>query len=119
LNTLLVKQANRIDKTLASELGLSRAKVQKMIQSGLVFVDDEIVKASLEVKAGDVIEYEVLPDIPMTLTPTNIDIDIVYQDEHLAVINKASGMVVHPAPGHYENTLVHALLYHLKRFIRD
>jgi 23S rRNA pseudouridine1911/1915/1917 synthase len=114
LNTLLVKTPNRIDKALATELGYSRAKVQKMIQSGLVFVDEEIVKPSFEVKAGDVIEYDDLPDVDITLTPTKMDLDIVYQDEHIAVINKASGMVVHPAPGHYEHTLVHGLLYHLK-----
>lgn len=114
MNTLLVKTANRIDKTLASELGLSRAKVQKMIQSGLVFVEDEIVKPSFVVNPGDIIEYEELPEVEISLTPANLEIDIVYQDEHLAVINKASGMVVHPAPGHYENTLVHGLLYHLK-----
>ena len=113
MNTIHVQQTNRVDKVIANELNISRAKAQKMIQAGLVFVDEETVKASRDVRPGDVIVYEDLPNIDMTITPTNIELDIVYQDEHIAVINKASGMVVHPAPGHYENTMVHALLYHL------
>ena len=104
--------AARIDAYLADNTEFSRSKLQKLIKDGAVFKNDRTCKPNTEVKAGDTIrvvapitEGEVLPkaeDIPL---------DVVFEDEDLAVVNKPKGMVVHPAPGNETGTLVNALLY--------
>lgn len=101
----------RIDNYLSDKLDISRSKVQKLIKDGNVLVNGQSVNVSYKVKIGDVIEYSLDLNEDTDITPENIPIDIVYEDDDLLVINKASGMVVHPAPGHYTGTLVNALLY--------
>lgn len=101
----------RLDKYLMNSTDYTRSKLQKMIDEGYVLVNDKEVKASYMVHANDLItidDYNETSDI----VPENIPLDIVYEDDYLLVINKPSGMVVHPAPGNYRGTLVNALMYH-------
>ncbi len=102
----------RIDTFLATKLDLSRSKIQKLLKEKLITVNERIVSASYLVKENDKIEINDDLNYEINIEPENIDIDIVYEDDDLLVINKKSGMVVHPAPGHYSNTLVNTLLYH-------
>lgn len=92
----------------------SRSQVKKHIQEGLIKVNGEIQKAGYALKLNDEIEFEHIEMRELNATPQNIPIDIVYEDEWLAVINKQQGLVVHPASGSRENTLVNALLYRIK-----
>lgn len=108
---VLENEKVRIDNYLSDKLDISRSKVQKLIKDGNVLVNGQSVNVSYKVKIGDVIEYSLDLNEDTDITPENIPIDIVYEDDDLLVINKASGMVVHPAPGHYTGTLVNALLY--------
>ena len=101
----------RIDKYLIDILNISRSKIQKLIESENILVNDKIVKNSYIVRVDDEIKVnEVVENTD--ILPENIPIDIIYEDEYLLVVNKPSGMVVHPALGHYSNTLVNALMYH-------
>ena len=108
---VLENEKVRIDNYLSDKLDISRSKVQKLIKDGNVLVNGQSVNVSYKVKIGDVIEYSLDLNEDTDITPEDIPIDIVYEDADLLVINKASGMVVHPAPGHYTGTLVNALLY--------
>ena len=110
MNDVLVQVSDRLDKYLAANTTFSRAMIQKMIDAGLVSVNEELEKASYMVQPGDLIEYEELPKVATAITPIKMDLDIVYQDDDIAVVNKPSGLVVHPGPGHYDATLVHGLL---------
>ena len=101
----------RIDSYLSDELDLSRSKIQKLIKDELVLVNGKVISSNYKVKTGDIIEVNDDLDYEINVEAENIPIDIVYEDDDLLVINKASGMVVHPAPGHYTGTLVNALLY--------
>lgn len=104
----------RIDSYLASCLdNFSRSKVQKMIDEGKVFVNNNIVKSNYKLKFGDVIEYEDIEVKEVPLEKENLNIEIVYEDDDLAVIYKPKGMVVHPGAGNYSHTLVNGLLYQL------
>ena len=102
----------RIDKYLIDKLEYSRSKIQRMISSGDILVNDKNIKNNYILRIDDNIyindEYTEVVDI----IPENIPLDIVYEDEYLLVVNKPSGMVVHPAPGNYSGTLVNALMYH-------
>ena len=92
----------------------TRAKVQKGIKEGRVTVNDQLVtKVSTPVQAGDRIQCRLLRPPPLEIVPEDLPVEIVYEDDDLMVVNKAAGMVVHPAYGHRSGTLVHALLYHL------
>ena len=106
-----VEKKIRIDKYLSSELDLSRSKIQNLIKDELVLVNDKVVSSNYQVKDKDEIEVKDELDYEINIEPEDIDIDVVYEDDDLLVINKCSGMVVHPAPGHYSGTLVNALLY--------
>ena len=101
----------RIDKYLMNETEMSRSKIQKLIENGNILVNDKKVKTSYSVKIDDVITI-IDTDDEIDIVPENIPLDIVYEDEYLLVVNKPSGMVVHPAPGNYSGTLVNALMYH-------
>ncbi|KOY74366.1 Pseudouridine synthase [Apilactobacillus kunkeei] len=83
-----------------------------MIEDGLVLVDGQKKKAKYDVKDGEVIQVTIPEPETMNVEPENIDIDIVYEDDDVIVVNKPQGMVVHPSPGHPDHTLVNALLYH-------
>lgn len=104
----------RLDKYIAASLpDVSRSRVQAMIAAGDVRVDGVMATGgSAKLKGGEAITVILAPPVDDTPEPENIPLDIVYEDDDLLVINKAVGMVVHPAPGHRSGTLVHALLYH-------
>lgn len=105
----------RIDKFL-SELvtDCSRTSIQKSIENGCVLVNGEQTNKKYKVQTGDEIKLLETELKPIDAKPENIPLDIVFEDEHLLVVNKPRGMVVHPAPGNYSGTLVNALLYHCK-----
>ena len=105
----------RIDKFLAENIDfLTRSMISKLIENGNVFVFDKIAQKSYKCKAGDEISVNVPKPRVLETKAENIPLDIVYEDGDLLVVNKPKGMVVHPAPGNYEGTLVNALLYHCK-----
>lgn len=112
-------EVGRIDIYLASKLDVSRSKIQKLLKNDLVFVNGKSVSSNYQIKSMDEIEVNDSFEEEMDIRPENIELDIVYEDEYLLVINKASGMVVHPAPGHYTNTLVNALLYRFNLSSKD
>lgn len=101
----------RLDVYLALKLDLSRSKIQKLIKEKLVVVNNKNVTANYLIKENDVIEILDELNYEINIEAQNIPLDIIYEDDDLLVINKKSGMVVHPAPGHYKDTLVNALLY--------
>ena len=104
----------RLDSFVAEVSELSRSAAAKAIENGTVKVNGQLPQKKYAVKMGDEIEIiETEPEIYDVL-PENIPLDIVYEDDMIIVINKPSGMVVHPAPGNYSGTLVNALLYHCK-----
>jgi len=105
----------RIDKYLFSHIANStRTRIQYSAEAGNILVNGKTVKSSYKVKPDDVITIVLaFPPKEINITPENIPIDIVYEDDDLLVINKKAGMVVHPAYGNYSGTLVNALLYYL------
>ena len=103
----------RIDKYLCDNTEYTRSKIQKMIETGNILVNGNKVKDSYKVKENDNIEITELIE-ETDILPENIPLDIYYEDDDLIVVNKPSGMVVHPAPGNRAGTLVNALLYHTK-----
>lgn len=105
------QELKRIDTYLAEKLQLSRSKIQKLVKEGLITVNNKSISVSYQVKENDEIQINDELNYEINIEPENIPLDIVYEDEDLLVINKPSGMVVHPAPGHYTKTLVNALLY--------
>ena len=104
----------RIDSFLANSSDLSRSQIQKLIEEGRVLVNNETTVSRYKVNPEDFITAEYLEQTPTDIKPKDIALDIVYEDEDLIVINKPKGLVVHPAAGNYDNTLVNALLYHCK-----
>ena len=114
LNKITAEESNvRIDALLADNIeDLSRNAAQNLIAGGFVTLNGKPVKKNHKVTAGEVFEV-VLPEIAeVPLTPQAIPLDIIYEDADLIVVNKSRGMVVHPAPGHDDGTLVNALMYH-------
>ena len=105
------KTGERLDSYLATNLDLSRSKIQKLIKEDEIFVNGKNANSSYAVKENDIVVINDDLDFTINIEPENIDIDVIYEDDNLAIINKASGMVVHPAPGNYTHTLVNALLY--------
>ena len=104
----------RIDKFLLTKLELTRTHIQKLINEGNVLVNEQVIKSNYKVKSNDNITV-IIPELKeMDLTPKDMSLNIVYEDSDIIVINKPKGIVVHPAPGHYEDTLVNGLLYHCK-----
>lgn len=109
----------RIDSYLSEKLELSRSKVQKLIKEDKVKVNGKIVNNSYLVKIDDEIIVDDNLDYSINVEAEDITLNIVYEDDDLLIINKVSGMVVHPAPGHYTGTLVNALLYNYKNLAGD
>jgi 23S rRNA pseudouridine1911/1915/1917 synthase len=104
----------RIDKFLTEKLdGFSRSTIKRIISESKVQVNQTLVKASYHVKVDDFIEVGEVDFSETDVIPVKMDLDIIYEDEDVLVVNKPSGMVVHPAPGHYQDTLVNGLLYHI------
>ena len=100
----------RLDSYLASTLDISRSKVQKLIKQDKILVNDKLENSSYLVNIGDSIKVNDELDFEINIKAQDIPIDVVYENDDLLIINKPSGMVVHPAPGNYDNTLVNALL---------
>ena len=112
---IIVDEENvRIDKYLASKTDYSRETITKMLAEEYILVNGKSIKASYRVKVGDVILIKDGFVKEMSLKATKMDIDIVYEDEYLMVINKDSGVVVHPGAGNSNDTLVNGLLYYNK-----
>lgn len=105
----------RIDKFLSDEFSdISRSYIQKLIKDGNVKVNDKPVKANYKTVTADKIEFEMPKPEELDIVAEDIPLDILYEDEDIIVINKGKGMVVHPCAGHYNGTIVNALLYHCK-----
>ena len=104
----------RLDKAVADLTELSRGLANEQIKNGQILVNGEAKKAKYAVKEGDVISYEVPDPEVVEYVAEDLPLEIVYQDEDVAVVNKPQGMVVHPSAGHTSGTLVNALMYHIK-----
>ena len=102
----------RADVFLAAKLGVSRSNMQKLLEDGRVKRGEKIIKANYKVRAGEMFVVDIPEPEAIEAVPENIPLDIIYEDDDVVVLNKARGMVVHPAPGNYTGTLVNALLYH-------
>lgn len=108
-------QGERIDKYLSEACcGLTRSYMQKLLKSQLVEVDGKAVKNSYRVSAGETVELEVPEAVEPEIEAEPIPLDILYEDKDIILINKPKGMVVHPAAGHYSQTLVNGLMYHCR-----
>lgn len=108
----LHSEGERVDLFLSRHDGFSRSSVQKDIETGHVLVNGISVTKNYRLKAGDCIEYAPPAPQPLAATAESIPLDIVYEDDDIIIINKPQGMVVHPAAGNADGTLVNALLYH-------
>ncbi len=104
----------RADVVLAAMLELTRSNMQKLLDEGRAVKGSKVIKSNYKVKLGDEIIVTLPEPQPLDVQPENIPLDIIYEDEDIVVVNKARGMVVHPAAGNYSGTLVNALLYHCK-----
>ena len=105
----------RIDKYLSDALNhCSRSYIQKLLEAGNIKVNDKTVKSNYKLKEGDSIYICIPEPEEIEITAENIPLDIVYEDDDIIIVNKPKGMVVHPAPGHFEGTLVNALMYHCR-----
>lgn len=107
------ENGTRLDSYLANCLdGVSRSYLQKLIGDQLIFVNQKTVKANYKVKTGDTLLVQLPEAAPIDILPEPMDLNIVYEDGDLLVVNKPAGLVVHPAHGHYSGTLVNGLLAH-------
>lgn len=102
----------RADVALAALLEITRSNMQRLLEEGRAVKGGKVLKSNYKVKLGDEIIVELPEPQPLDVQPENIPLDIIYEDEDVVVVNKARGMVVHPAAGNYTGTLVNALLYH-------
>ena len=103
----------RLDGFLASSIEeLSRSRIQNLCDGGKVLVDGKKAKKNLRLSGGELITVDIPEPEPVELVPQDIPLDIIYEDDCLLVINKPKGMVVHPAPGHPDGTVVNAVMYH-------
>ena len=103
---------DRLDSFLISSIDKSRSKIQSMIKSGNIRVNGNVVKPSYCVHIDDVIEIDDVEETIMIASPEKMDLDIVYEDDDVIVVNKANHVVVHPAVGNTSGTLVNGLMYH-------
>lgn len=105
----------RIDRYLVQAgITLSRTRIQRLIQEGRVLLNGSAIKPSQTVQSGDRIEIDLPKPTPLEIVPEAIPLDVVYEDSALLVLNKPAGIVVHPAAGNWQGTLVHALLHHCR-----
>jgi 23S rRNA pseudouridine1911/1915/1917 synthase len=105
----------RLDIYLSrKEIELSRSQIKKYVADGLVQVNHENTRVSYRLKSGDVVQINTRDPVVYDALPQNIPLSIVYEDPHILVVDKPAGMVVHPAAGNYQGTLVNAILYHCK-----
>lgn len=107
------RPSERLDRYLAECLPeLSRSQLKKLIDDGRILLDQEPAKASSKLKGGEVLQLTLPEPVPLEARPENIPLHIFYEDNQVIVVDKPAGMVVHPAAGHSDGTLVNALLYH-------
>ena len=104
----------RLDAYISRVAGITRSSAAKRIESGEILVCGRAAAKKYAVRCGDEVEISISEPEVCDALPENIPLDIIFEDEHIAVINKPSGMVVHPAPGNYTGTLVNALLFHMQ-----
>jgi 23S rRNA pseudouridine1911/1915/1917 synthase len=110
-----VDSGKRLDAFLAEHIeGWSRSRLQRLIEDGDVLVNEKPAKASYKIRAGDEIDADLTEEPTARFEPENTPLDIVYEDEYLAVINKPAGMVVHPGAGVQSGTLANAVAWHFK-----
>ena len=102
----------RLDSLLAQEMDISRSAAQQWLEKGLVVANEKVLNKKDKLSQGTVISVDVPDPVAYEIAAEDIPLDIVYEDEHLLVVNKPKGMVVHPAAGHYSGTLVNALMAH-------
>ncbi len=112
--TIETQTTQRLDAFLAEETGQTRSNIKNRIETGGVLVNGVSARAAQKLKPGDVVTVEQEQPQPIETQPQDIPIDIVFQDEWMAVVNKPRGMVVHPAAGNADGTLVNALLFHIE-----
>lgn len=109
--TVLSDQTERLDRFLADQLGLSRTQAARLVADKRVSVEGKIARASRMLSRGEQVQVQLPRDEPpRTIQPHPIPLVLVFEDEHLAIIDKPAGLVVHPAPGHWDDTLVNALV---------
>ncbi len=105
----------RLDAFLSIKIvNVSRSSITKNISKGLVLVNSKTVSKSYKLSLGDIVEFNIEEPVELDVSPQDIPLDIVYEDDDLLVVNKPKGMVVHPAAGNYTDTLVNALMFHCK-----
>ena len=105
----------RIDKCICNYMdSLSRSYIQKIVKDGNVFVNELPVKSNYKVKVDDKVRFIIPDNVEPDIPAQNIPLDIIYEDKDVLIINKPKNMVVHPATGHYEGTIVNAVMYHCK-----
>ena len=107
-----ITYGERLDKTVAQALNLSRGRIKELLEDGRILVNGSLEKASYPVQEEDQIQVDLPEAEEVEILPEPMDLDIVYEDSDLVVINKPKGLVVHPAPGHHTGTLVNGLLAH-------
>src|SRR5699024_8185221 len=111
---LIIKESGiRLDKALADLTELSSSQANEAIKNGNILVNGKAVKAKYSVKEGDLVTYDLPEPEVLEYEAEDIPLDIVYEDDDVAVVNKPQGMVVHPSVGHTSGTLVNALMYHI------
>lgn len=105
----------RIDKCISNYMeNLSRSYIQKIIKEGNVYVNDAVIKANYRVRVDDRVRFTIPDSVEPDIPAQDIPLDILYEDADILIVNKPKNMVVHPAPGHYEGTLVNAVMFHCK-----
>ena len=115
LNATIQTETGRIDKVLTGLFNdYSRSQIQLWLKDGAVSVNGQVVKANYKVKKNDEIVIAVPEPETLSIEAEDIPLEIVYEDEAVAVVNKPQGMVVHPSAGHPNGTMVNALMYHVK-----
>lgn len=107
-------ESGRIDLFLSENTDYSRNQINNLLENACILVNNKSVKNSYKIKEGDQIEFVKELDISTTMVPTQMDLNIVYEDEDIMVIDKPSGLVVHPGSGNHDNTLANGLLYYTK-----
>lgn len=107
-------QGQRLDLFLAAKLDLSRSRIKQLIESASITLNNKSIKASHMLGPEDTIQIALPPSQKLELTPIDLELDIIYEDDDVVLINKPIGMTVHPGAGTGENTLVHGLLHHCK-----
>ena len=114
MKIIVNEEGKRLDKYLALNTEYSREFISKMIDNGFVLVNDDVKKSGYKVKMNDEISLDESFKIDTEIKPCKMDLDILYEDDNIMVINKPSGLVVHPGNGHFDETLVNGLMYHTK-----